>query len=261
MSNLSELTTINSFQDLLQSLNSTSKVSVSDLLLYNVAYSEFLLENNIVNLYNQLEELLNRTGYGQAQWLIDKALEFQSSDILLLNPDTYELYYSTINTDKQVVGYAAALETDTGVLLKIRGKNSDLLNSEELTQFSDFISKIKIMGQRISILNIPADSLKLVGEITYSAQLSLATIQSNVETAINNYIENLEFNSTFIKSQLIEDIMVLNGIKNVTFSTMEAKSYSSGYVSITDTYEAVSGYLKIDPAFPLSSNLTYKISK
>lgn len=256
MSNLQSLTPISSFQDLLQQLNSTSKVSVSSLLTYVVAYSEWLTQNNMINFYNEIENKLSEQGVGDEIWLEDLSLAFQEGDMLLYDSTSNSYQYENINTSNQIIKSVSVKENDYGVLIKVRGRDADLLTTEQLRQFNDYLSKKKILGQKISVLNVPADNLKFVGTIKFNAQLTESSVRSSVESVINDYIENLEFGSIFLKSELIERVMGVCGVRNFTITTLEGKSYSGTYATITDEYEAYSGYLSVDGSFPLSTNLT-----
>jgi len=257
MSNLAELTPINSYQNLLSQLNTESQVGVNSLLTYTVAYNEWMTEQNIINFYNEINSLLSRVGYGQSQWLIDRILEFQLGDELLINTSTYELYYETVDTSKQIILSCSVEEVVPGILIKVRRKDTDVLTTIELEQLKAYISKIKVMGQVTSTLSYEGDKLKLIGKIIYNAQLNMSTVKSEVESAINGYIAGLPFNSTFITSKLIDTVMSVNGVRDFQITTLQAKDYIKSYSNVVNQYITTSGYLTIDPSFTLSDNLTY----
>ena len=257
MINLAGLTPINSFQTLLQTLTTTSTVDEGSLLFYCVAYNEWLLEQNILNLYNQLEVLSQRTGYGSSQWLVDEALKFQTNSILQIDPLTYALSYPTIDTSLQIIGFASATEEDTGILMKIRGKNQEVISPEQFSEFVAYINKIKILGQRISIINDKADLMQITATITYNAQLDKATVVSYVESTINNYIQNLTFNSIFYTSQLTNQVMNITGVIDFKIQNIQAKIDGGTYANVSNIYTSLAGYMKIDPTIPLSGTITY----
>lgn len=259
MTNLAQLTPISSFQNLLQNLTTTSQVDEGSLLFYCVAYNEWLLEQNLINLYNQLDLLSQRTGYGSSSWLCEQALLFQINSILQINPITYALSYPTTDTTLQVVGYASAQETDTGILMKIRGKNVNVIPTEQFNEFTAYINKIKILGQRISIINDYPDLLKIYGTVIYNAQVNLSTIQTNINNAITNYLSNLNFNSIFYTSNLIQVILNVEGVYDFQYSSIQGTPTTPfNYVNIVGSYTTLAGYMTIDPAFPLSGTITYQ---
>lgn len=258
MTTLSGLTTVNSYQQLLSQLNSTSQVDPASLFYYVIANSEYNLQQNLINFYNELETLKNRSGYGSYLWLQNLALQFQLGDIAIIDPTTYVVGYTTIDTSKQIIQYASALETQNGVILKVRRLSTDVLSTEELAEFTSYINQAKIIGQRISVLNQPADLLNLQGTIVYNSQLNKSDVQTNVEAAINSYIASLPFASTFVIAELISAVLSVNGVYDFQISTIQGKTYNGAYSNITYTYVSTSGWMETDPTYSLSQYILYQ---
>jgi hypothetical protein len=251
---LSSLVTINSYQNLLQKLQTTSEVAVSDLLLFIVAYGNWTLSNSMVQFYSELETLKSRGSVGGKEWLLTLALAFQNGDMLVVN-SLKELVYETENIDKQIILSASAEERENGIILKVRRKSSDVLSSSELEAFKSYISQTKIWGTKINVISQPADELNVTAAISYNSQLILVDVESLVNTAIEDYLDNLDFGGNFIKAQLIENVMAIPGILDFNISVLESRAYGGTYAAITN-YVSEAGYLKLDTA-----TLTYTAVK
>lgn len=248
---------ISTEQDLLDRLQTTSRVAIWKLMAYLFAVSAWSLENLWSIFKTEVETIKASAFVASLQWWTEKATLWQFGDDLSINPDNYSIYYETIDESKQLIEHAAAIESDGKVIIKVRRESTDILSDPEMTSFQSYISKLKVAGIRTEVWNFEADKLKLYFEIFYDPILGLPTIQSNVETAINNYIENIPFNSELSITSLIDDIQLVAGVKAVRYISGEGKSINDVYNNIENYYSAKAGYCEIDTVFPLSTTLNF----
>ena len=56
---------------------------------------------------------------------------------------------------------------------------------------------------------------------------------------------------------LIDAVQATEGVRDIDINTLEGKPNAGVYVPIDREYDTSAGYIKIDPAFDLATNLTY----
>lgn len=246
-------------QTFLDTLSSDSNVSIWINWAYLMARTQWATDQIMLTQVNELETIRDNSFIGNLDWYGYIALQWQYGDILIIDPDTFTISYSVNDDSKKLVGSVATDEVGGKVLLKIRGKNSDLLTTDELTSFSAYMNKVKFAGTKIIIKNSEPDKLKILADVIYNGEAVLNETKVNVETAINNYIQNLPFNSEFNKNELIDEIQAIDGIVDFRINTLEGRLYNGNFSSIVHTYKADAGYMSIDTDFPLTATLTYKI--
>ena len=240
-------------------LNNTSKSSIFSNFYYINAVSQFVLEQIMQNHQNDINNIIARSYVGSTAWYSFIAKNFQYNYNLIIDP-SYVIKYETIDESAKIIGSANCSENAANLILKIRGKNSDILNLNEYTAFQSYINKIKFAGTRILIRNTAADNLKLYLTIIYSGQYKLSDVQTAVENIINNYINNLNFDSNFYLNKLIDQlqnsIYVIDPQPNINLCQVAPPGQS--YSQLPFIYSSYSGYLKIDPNFTLSETINYQ---
>lgn len=251
---------VTNVQELINTANSDSIVSEHILWMYLFANESSLTEQVFDQHKAEVQALIDVAFVGTPEWLIDTAKEFQYGDLLVVDPITYAIGYAVVDETKQLIGSVAITESANSTIMKVRGKNSNLLSVDELTAFNGYINKIKIAGQNIVVWNYSPDTLKLYMTIIYSKQFPLSTIQSNVENVINDYVKNIEFNSFFNVNTLIDKLQAIDGMIDPRFDSGEGRFDVNAYVPFTHEYFATAGYCTIDNGFPLNTTITY-ISK
>lgn len=249
---------IDDHQTFLDDLTSTSKVAIWRSMIWLVAFSIYLFEQVMLVHQNEVDAAIADSFVGSVEWYVAQAKLFQYGYSLIINSN-YSVTYETIDTDAQICEFAAAEESAGTLVLKVRRKDTDIFSTDELNAFTEYMSKVKFAGTQIQIRNDYSDKLKLYMEIIYDPQYDLTTLKSNVETAINNYIENIEFNNKFYVNTLIDRIQSVDGVidPQMNFSSSQVKTNTGSYSALTYIYKPFAGYLEIDSSFPLSTTITY----
>jgi hypothetical protein len=111
------------------------------------------------------------------------------------------------------------------------------------------------------VVSTAPDLLKLIGTVYYDPIFPLAQVTTDVETAVKAYLNNLPFNGVFKINSLIDEVQKVTGIVDFKISTIQGKYGAVPYATILRIYTAQAGYLAIDPAFSLATNLTYSASQ
>jgi hypothetical protein len=249
-----------SYSNLLAELTATSKVAIWRLWCYVIAVSIFYHEQQFDNFVAIVEDLVANAEAGTPRWYQEQVLKFQYSDTLVYQANgRYE--YNTIDTSLQVVKRCAIQERPDGVVVVKTAKLSAglpvPLSSPELTSLQAYMRQIKFAGTRLSVVSFNADSLKVYYTIYYDPIIDVAIIQSAVEAAINNYIQNLPFNGAFNITKLTDALEGIEGVIDPIFNSADARYGALPYAPILREYVANAGYLEIDGAYPLSTTITY----
>lgn len=204
-----------------------------------------------------------RNKYGTVEWYQLQALKFQYGDNLSFD-DTEGTYgYDVIDETKQIIERCSAVEisTTSAVVLKVAKDDGSggltALSSAELIAFTAYINKIKVAGTQIVILSAAADELEILGTVYYDAIYTLSDVKDNINTALQVYQDNFEFNGIIRKNDLIETIRDAEGVRDFVPSTLEATSTADGTLVITDSYETRSGYFNYSSA-DVADTLTYE---
>lgn len=267
MTNLSALQpNIDSAQDFLTDLTTASQVGAWRVLFWTIAFGIWTVENlfdeHIEWINNRAQEIIT----GTLPWYARMALAFQYTDSLVFLEDKYQ--YAAIDPLNQVVKLAVANEVGGIVILKVAkldGSNQpEELSVPELSALEAYIAKIKFAGVRVQTVSRPADLLKLYFKIYYNPLLLSSTgeLLSSpgtfpVEDAINDYIKSLPFNGMYSTTELTDKIQLALGVVNPVHQSSEKKFGAFAYSALVDYYNPNAGYLKIDPATPLSVTTTY----
>jgi len=247
-------TTINTEQELLNQLQTTSKVGIWKLWAHIFSVESNFIEQNWDVYKTVLEEIRDTTQVYTAKWWTERAKEWQYGYALESLEDN-SLGYSVIDESAKLVEHAATSEQPGRVILKIRRKDTNILNPTELASFESYVSKFRPLGDRIIILNYQPDYIQLYYEIFYDPFYT-ETIVSDVNTTINNYLYNLDFNSELNITDLTDLLQQVNGVVAPVFTSAKGKQQASTYKPFTNYYTSVAGYCTIDPAFPLGETLT-----
>ena len=273
LNSLTSPVTPDTSQEMLSQLTSTSKVSVWRLWAWLMAFAiwthEQIFEQHVIEIETRALQIIA----GTTRWYKNIALLFQYGYSLIWDGDKY-IYEDTTSVDavnSKIIKQSACIEVNKQVLLKI---TSGILGSfapitvAQLTAFTDYISKMKFAGVDVVIINAAADKLHIAYTIEYDPLVigSTGLLLSDgttypVEEAINNYIQQLPFNSALKIAALTDTIQSVNGVITAVCDLAEGKTNTGTYVdilaTITETYVSYSGYMLIDTAYPLSSQITY----
>lgn len=255
-----ELTPGQSFDD------EFSKVSLEAILFFTIATAIYSLEK-LFDIHKEwIENRAKELKGGSLAWYVSISKMFQYGDSLVFSEDMYQ--YATVNEDNQIVKLAAAVETGNQILLKVANINSSgdvvKLSTGELDSFKAYIKKVKYAGVNVLAVSRDADDLRInyrvyIDALTFSANGSLILDPNSfpVEDAINEFIQNLDFNGVFSITKLTDAIQLKSGVLNPVFETAQVKYGTNAYTSFTDYYTPNAGYLKVDAASPLNTTITY----
>jgi len=259
---------IDDSQQLADDLNSSSKVAGWRLFVWIIASRI----KDLVELFKQHKDVVEKRSKelvpGNTAWYQREALKFQYGDSLAWDQNTLQYSYPTENLPAKIVKLVSANEGSNNVVVvkaaKFNGSTPEELTAPELSSFQTYMNRVKFAGVRIEAVSRPADIMKINLKVYFDPLVinsdgSLISDASvfPVEDAINTYLKNLPFDGKFSVTELIDQIQLADGVVNPIFQSANAKYGSFAYAPITDYYNSNAGYIKIDPAFPLSNSINY----
>lgn len=244
-------------------LTSTSKVAIWRLWTYIIAFCQWTLEVLFDSHKTEVTTIIATQKPHGLQWYVTIAKLFQYGYALPPDSDTY----GVIDTDAQIVTYAAAEEVTKGLRIKAAKLDSgDLasLSATELTAFTAYMEAVRDAGVRLYIESNDPDSLKLTLTIYYNAlvldssgQRLDGTNNTPVQDAITAYLQKLPFNGLFIINKLIDALEVVEGVVIANVALAQAKYGALAYSDIIVEYQPDAGYLRInDPVTDLTITFT-----
>lgn len=194
---------------------------------------------------------------GTDKWLIEEALKFQVDYSLIIDPVTNQISYSEIDEDAQIIGSCTISQPSRTVFIKVRRKDTNILTNDEFTQFENYISKDRFSGTDFIVENFDGDLFTLNLTIIYDGLVDLTTVTSDTEDAVTSYLNNLNSDSNFITSQMIDALQQLTFIIDPRFDSGSAITSLGAEESFVHEYKTSAGWGQINPATPLSGSITY----
>lgn len=253
------------YENLLANLTSASKVAAWRLLFFIVAVSIWIHETLFDNFRDEIEARAAELYVGVPLWYRDQCYKFQYGDELVW--DGLKYGYAEIDEEALIIERAAVIEVGSQVRIKVAKLEADLpapLTTDELEAFELYMNSIKVAGTNIAVISRDADLLKVAYTVYYDPLvmnsdgelISDDTIKP-VEIAINNYIQELPFDGVLNLTKLTDQVQAAEGVIDPLLTTAEAKYGLLEYEAIAREYNADAGHMKIDPLFPLSTQITY----
>lgn len=268
---LNALTPINdSAQTLLSQLTSQSRVAIWRVFFWTISVGIWTLEKILDVETEALEARARSIIPAILRWYRDRALEFQDGDALIWNGSKY--VYAQTNQANRIVAYAAAIESNNQVIVKVAKDVSGVaapLSSAEETRFREYLTLIKYAGTDTDVITLTADLVVISGTVFYDPLVlsSNGSLVSDpavfpVEDAINNYLRDLgttNFNGIFRQIDLTDKIQAVPGVSNFIPAGIQitAPAPFNVLADPAEQYQSVAGHLAIDPMFPLSSGIIY----
>jgi len=243
-------------------------------MLWINAFSIWVFEKLLDEHVIEINELKLQIPTGTDIWYAEQSKLFQLGDSLVWNGLQFE--YEIIDDDKKIIVFSSAITVGNTLKVKVAKANSttglpEKLSVSELTSFNAYITDIAFSGTDFVVISTDGDLIKLAYTIFYNPLVLnsdgssiLNPSQYPVEDAINNYLSNLDFNGILRINDLTDSIQAVSGVVNPVATVVEAKPYSGTYTdilnSVNQSYIAFAGYSLVDPAYPLTTQLTYTVA-
>jgi len=211
----------------LSGLNSPSQTSKWRLFTYIVAVAISFLEQIIDIFKVEIETKLVNKVSGTAQWIKNNLFLFQydatTPQIVQIDAD-YKISYPVFNESLQIISQVALEVLDNNLIqIKVAKETPPVpLTTIEKTAVEGYLDEIMPAGIQTTVISEISDKIVIKANVYYNGMYS-SIIQTNVEGAINNYLENLPFGGKFVVSELQDKIMGVAGVKDVDLDRIQAR--------------------------------------
>lgn len=247
-------------------------VSVEGVLLYVFACGMWVIETLFDRHRAEVDDALANRMPHTLQWYIHKAKAFQIDDSLPTDGSGQIVsdVYARITPKKQIVRYAVAQEDAGTLLLKLAKYRSaddprpEALQEREIDAVRRYFSQIKDAGVPLSIVSNRPDLMALNLTIHYNPMILHPDTKNGeedlydasggkglVRAAVERVIENLPFNGTCRKSDLMAAIYAIDGVDVVDVTRMRVAPPKTtdaipAYVPVTGYCVPGSGYFRLE---------------
>ena len=251
----------NSFQYVLQLMNSNSKVALWLLMLYIVAEAMHTQETLWDYFSADVDVRIAKHKPGTKLWYRQQALEFQMGDQLTWIDGTYK--YLVTDATKRIVAQASVNEN--GGIVRIKAARSDgngglqKLTTTQRDALAAYFVKIRYAGTKTIVVSFDPDTIKLWFLIKYDALVDLSATKQAVKDVIKAYLKSLPFDGRVVFSAIIDEIQKVPGITDVVVRGTYGTYGNIGDVDRTvfGDYATNSGYAVHDETF-FDSNTTWE---
>jgi hypothetical protein len=252
----------------LSALTSTSNVADWNLWAYIVAVAMWTIEKLFDAHVAEVQGILTTQKPHTLQWYATMAKAFQYGAALPADSDTYDNTGLTADqvATMQVVSYASATETGTGIRIKaaaLSGSSLAKLSDTQLTAFTAYMAKVKDAGIRLNVTSTDPDTFYSTLTIFYdplvldaSGQRLDGTSNTPVQDAITTFLDNLPFNGVLIYNNYIAALQAVDGVVIAEVQDASANYGNLQQVSVDPQYLPDAGYLAIDLSTDLNITFT-----
>jgi len=193
---------------------------------------------------DEVEDKLNYIRPGTIGWYALIARQFQYGYNLIVKADGSLGYENDVEAAK-IISAVAVTENDGIVTLKVaRLVNSVLapLDQNQLLAFSNYISSVKFVGTKTTIVSTVPDVIGYAIKVYYDPSKDPEAITDLVQAAIDQYKNELGFDGIVYRQKFINKIMSVDGIVTCDMTAFAAIPAGGDPVSIGIMYETQAGY-------------------
>jgi hypothetical protein len=249
---LNALEILTTSEQTLSNANATSKVSMWRLWVWIFAFAMWVHEQIIFKLSEQSRPQnipnFKNTVFNFHDGLEHKFIEgkFQYDFTGISNPHSLK-----------IIKKVAVFENDDEeIVVKIALENNELATDEQLDRIKSYLKNEKPPGAALVLINKMPDELKINFTVWVDTQvidkvtgrlLGVTDEVYPVEVAIENYLNNLEFNGAFVCNKIEKEIESQTGIKLVNIDSIQWKYEGYPFTDFSIFKVPESGHFKIEP--------------
>jgi len=245
-----------------------SQTSVFNLIISTVAISIYTFETILDTAKAAIQTIANSAPAGNAAWLRNQILNFQYGYSITLT--NYVPGYSVIDNTAKIITQCSVKDAGNGLInIKIATGTTPPytpLSGPQLTALQNYYNGtsstqgIGFAGVKATFITLNPDRLYLPVNVYYYGQYTSATVQTNVISAINTFLQT--FSSTAFDGRVYMDklrvaIETVAGVSRCSFLTAatdpnlkgvqgraQTAAFGTGTViDIQGFYDTVAGYI------------------
>lgn len=247
--------------------NTFSPVSIENMLIYIVSVCAYSLEVLFDAFCNDVNEQIAQNIVPTVRWYHTQAMKFQYGDALEYDEQAEKFQYPEVDESKKMVRYCAVKDCGGSIQMLVSGDEGgkpSVLSNAILNAFKSYINSIKIAGVILDVKSLSADNIRISAIVQIDPQIintdgsRISDGKFVVVDAINSYLANILYGGTFNKTKCVDAMQNVEGVLDVTLSSVKAKAASvADYSEITNNnYTATAGCFISDN---LKSSISYVV--
>lgn len=207
---------------------SDSKLSILNGITWIVAAMIYTFEAILDVFAIDISETLNERINGTPKYYANALLRFQHGDRLIVRDDGLAFGYATEDPSKRIITQVSYSEStsdqnlDNKLILKVatgaKGNLSEI-GAEDLAMITAYINQIKFAGTRIEVLSRKGDVLIPRVSVYYDGAVLESEMYDAIETALNEYVMNIDFDAGIYVSKVWESIRKVEHVTDVHIDT------------------------------------------
>lgn len=254
----------NPFRKLLDEINNNSSVGIWRQAMLLVAFAIHSFEKLQDIFKTDIEQLAKESIAGNVAWYAAQVKLWQFGYSLIWNNTTFRYYYSDTTSAAAIAARLVAKVSvvelfgpDTSAVhIKVAKDNNGTLiplddsPGSELESLETYVNRIKFAGVHTTVISLPADKVKLSLRRFYDGTLDLDTVKAEDETAIKDFLKNIDFNGTLYLNDLIDAFQALSSSKEpslMVVSCLCRADAEPAFTAVTESYNPASGYFELVP--------------
>lgn len=245
----------------LSEYDSDSKLSILNGITWIVAAMVYTFESILDVFAIDISETLNERINGTPKYYANALLRYQHGDRLIVRDDGLAFGYATEDPTKRIITQVSYSEStsdqnlDNKLILKVatgaKGNLSEI-GAEDLAMITAYINQIKFAGTRIEVLSRKGDVLIPRVSVYYDGAVLESEIYDAIETALNEYVMNIDFDAGIYVSKVWESIRKVDHVTDVHIDT-SAVPEQGIFLACYDSDGALQPTRKIDRVSHTSS--------
>lgn len=253
----------------LTELTNDSKMSILNAFTWVTSTAIYTLETLMDVFMTDIAKVFNARINGTPAYYANAMLKWQYGDDLVLNEDGTQFSYPSVDETKRLITkvsyqeYYSSDYKDNILVLKVAKGEADSLSKledDELISARAYLSKIKFAGVKCNVVSRKGDVLVPRVDVYYDGAVSKDEIYSNIETALVQYIQNVNFDSAIYAHKVIDAIMGVDHVTDVHINS-GATVEQGVFIAQYDDNNALGALQKIDRKIYTSSGYIKQSTK
>jgi hypothetical protein len=167
------------------------------------------IDNTITEFSNteaNITEIINSQRYGKAGYYIEKALNYQEGDSLVIDPVTLDSVYADIDPTKRIIKQAAFEETPQVLFLKVAIENlvgeMVALAGSRFDAFCAVYKSCEVAGIPVIIISLDPNQINFSAKVGVYSTYDLATVKTGIKAAMTAFKKTFPFDGIFYSGDL-----------------------------------------------------------
>lgn len=208
----------------LTEFSNDSKLSVMNGMTWAFAAVIYSFETLLDVFTLDISTAINSRVNGTPLFYVNALLQFQKGDELTIREDGLAFGYNEIDETKRIISQVSYSESssdvnlDNKLILKVaQGEKGHLspVSGDDLVLITSYLNTIKFAGTRIEVTSSEGDILIPRLSVYYDGAVRETEIYDLIEEKLNDYMMNIDFDSSIYVSKIIEAIKKAEHVTDV----------------------------------------------